>query len=275
MAKRKEDPQQTDLGQDLRGFDMASTIDWYTQNSEALLTRLPQAVITEPYFAIGEGQGYVSLTTGEIAALVNLFPANALKRSRLKLGTIVGGPTRYFKKGSTAENPLDTENIEEAIGATYIIPSFTKNVSEDWSSTVALYQIPDYVSPSVRKLIHAQGLIHEVAHTLLTPLYRRADFLRLPDGIVVNGREYILEFAHAVSAHSPFSHYSSAGKDKDPNLSNKRAIEEEFAEAVTGYLLGFVHTQEQRRQLDPFVDRPEVRQLIGAFLNAEVVINPS
>ncbi|KKP79904.1 MAG: hypothetical protein UR81_C0037G0001, partial [Candidatus Levybacteria bacterium GW2011_GWB1_35_5] len=26
---------------------------------------------------------------------------------------------------------------------------------------------------------------------------------------------------------------------------------------------------------DPFVDRPEVRQLIGAFLNAEVVINPS
>ncbi|KKQ35125.1 MAG: hypothetical protein US51_C0015G0001, partial [Microgenomates group bacterium GW2011_GWA2_37_6] len=156
------------------------------------------------------------------------------------------------------------------------IPSYTDNAK--WQETgipnsdIHLYRIPEVVPPDVQKIIHAEGLIHEIGHTILTPLYRGKEMpLKLPDGTIVDGKQFILDFGNASENHTPFSHYSSEYRDEEGKFKGKLGVEEEFCEAIAAYLLGFVYAKEEERRLNPFSDRPEIKVMVEAFLNAESV----
>lgn len=277
MLNPKEDGRLVDLP-GIDGLDMATTIDWYSQNQDRIIGMLPEPLDKAPRFELA-GEELMSLERGEVAALIELFPEGVLKRSRLVRNRIQGNPTLYFKIGSNPNNPEVTSDASDAIGPTYIVPAGTDNTP--WKETgepisrVNLYQIPEFVSPQVRKIIHAESLVHEIAHTLLTPLYRKGELLKLKDGIIVNGKEHILEMVRIMKEHTAFSHYSSSVRSQDQELSDKRTIEEELSEAIAAYLLGFVFSEEEDRRMDPFKDRLELKQIIADFLDAESVSVPS
>ena len=260
---------------ELFGLDMRPTTEWYQANLSRILSLLPEAQVTEPRFPVN-GMEYIHLTHGRIAALIGLFPENAIQRSRLNAGAIIGRPSLYFRRDTTIGNIETTSRASEAISETAIIPAYTDNTrwneTGQLSSDVVLYEVPREIDRSVAEIIHAQGLIHEVAHTIFSQvLYKRDYALKMPNGEIVSGEDFMLRFAGEAEKYSPFSHYSGSFRKNGQEFASPRAIDEEFSEAVVGYLLGFVYSDQnqKRRGFDPFADMPVVKGLVKDFLQAQ------
>lgn len=258
----------------ISGLDMRPTIEWYITQQEELLRRLPMAFDTTSPFNVEDAQ-FFSFTNNRIDSIISLFPLNALTRSRLQTGSIIGKPSLYFSNEATPENISTTDNPSEALSSTAIIPSFTDNTrwreTGKLSSDIWLFQIPQQVSPAVAEIIHTEGLIHEIAHTFVTQaLFQDGYQLRLPDGNIVSAYDYLVEFANAAEKHDPVSHYSSFYRKSGEEFVSLPAIEEEFVETVTARLLGFVYCDNPDRRLDPLSDRPEIIAMVDDFLHAEV-----
>ena len=258
------------------GLDMAPTIEWYSTNILELSTRLPRP-IDEPSLFKLQDLFYSSLSITRVNALVNLFPEAALARSRLKSGAIIGKPTLYFGKDSLPGHQTTTSDRNEALSPTAIIPAFTDNGRwAELSSDVVLFAIPNEVDPYVREVIHAEALIHEIAHTFISQaLYDPEYELRLPNGHVVNGRNFLIyEFGAKEEKYPPISHYASFFRKEGEEFAGEEIytqIDEELAEVITAWLLGFAFSDRPEARLDPFADRPDVAEIVDAFLNAEEV----
>ena len=262
----------------ISGLDMAPTISWYTTNKDKLSKLLPPSVEEPSPFPTMDGD-YFSITDGEIASLVALFPERAILRSRLNTGSVIGKPTLYFAKGATPDDIKTTGAEEEALSPTAIIPSYTDN--ERWqntgrlSSDVWLFHIPEGVDPVVRRIIHAQGFVHELAHTIATQaLYSEGYGLEFLDGRVRRAYDYLIEFANAAEKYAPISHYSSFYRKKGEELKSLVAIEEELVETIAALLLGFAFSPDKSKRLDPLADRPDVRRFIVDFLHAKAITLP-
>ena len=258
------------------GLDMGATIAWYTRNTNILSDRIPPGTDSLP-FPITDIQ-YSALNQEEIAAIINLFPPQAIARSRLQNdGSIIGKPTLYFAQDTTPENITTTSEISNALSPTAIIPSYTDNTR--WNKTgkstsdIWLFEIPNYIDPEVRRIIHAEGLAHELAHTLVTQiLYSSEEYkLKLPGGKTVDGNDYLMSFASAAENHPPISHYSSSYRKDGEEFKALSAIDEEIVETIAAHLLGFVFCRDEERRLDPLADRSEIQSLIDDFLHAELV----
>ncbi|MBT6774756.1 hypothetical protein HOA91_05295 [Candidatus Woesearchaeota archaeon] len=256
------------------GFDMKNTIAWYEQNKEELLARLPQAT-NQPFGFRTRNREQIQLPTSELAALLHLFPEQARERSLLKY--IIGKPETWFHSDSTDSNPVPTTNLEEAISPTAIIPSFHEVTRKGWPdyTNIWLYQIsPEACSEDVKKIILTEGFVHELAHTINAPaLYFQNYNLKLPDGTVVDAFQYVHQFANLAENHSPISHYSSTYRTADNKFNPENlltAINEELAETVAAYLLNFAFCDDSRG-MNPFADRPEVKEWTDNFLNAKLV----
>lgn len=260
----------------ISGLDMAPTINWYTVNKDNILSNLPRAVEKTSLFPLVDTQHF-SLSSGEVAAAIDLFPQPALLRSRLRNGgSIIGKPTLYFAADATPEAIKTTSDVKDALSPTAIIPSYTDNTkwrqTDELSSDVWLFALPNVVDPTVGKIIHMEGLIHEIAHTVVSQLlYTKGYKLKLPSGEVVNGLDFATTFAEAAEKHPPISHYASFYRKAGEKFKDKMAIDEEMVETIAAYLLEFAFCDDEARRLDPLSDRLEVKEMIQQFLNAEVV----
>lgn len=261
------------------GLDMGPTIAWYSANQKVLLSHLPKEFHNAPAFPI-LGKRHIALTPGEINALINLFPRSARQRSTLNNGgSILGQPTLYFAHDATPEDIKTTTDVKDALSPTAIIPSYTDNArwqrTGDPSSDIQLFRIPESVNPAVAKIIHAQGFVHELAHTMVSRLlYMESHELLVSpsDGnIVFNGFDYLRKFAKLAERYPSISHYASFYRKEGQEFSSLVAIDEEFVETITARLLNFAFCKDEGRRFKPLSDRPEIGKMISDFLTAEKV----
>ncbi len=258
-------------------LDMGQTIHWYLTVSDKILDGLAET--DRSGFVIPlENPRHLSIDKSQIRYLIGLFPPSAIARSGLR--SIKGEPTIYFDKASTPGEPKPTENVSEALSPTAFAPSYTDYQKDPRSSgiesVIHLFEIPAEVDPKVRRIIHAQGFVHEYAHSIITPaLYGKDYRLKLTSGEVVEAEELLQRFAGEQEKHTPFSHYSSgyrsSGQKFEDTARPKISVNEELAEAIAAELLGFVYCREEARRFNQFYDRPDVRQTVRDFLSAEKV----
>lgn len=272
--------QEAQKANDLSGFDLKPTIDFYTAYQDYILPKLPSPSQKPLGFQIKNAE-HIHMPPGEIKAGLDLFPPVFYSRTRLHGGSIIGIPETYFSKDSALGKPAVTYDVKEAIAKTAIATAYAyayMNENGKSVSDIGFARIPDIVPAPVRKIIHAQGLLHEATHTMTTPLLTGAGrSLRLPDGEVIKGDEFIMKrFASIAEKYSPMSHYASAYRKPGQKFSEipsdirRLAVEEELCESVAAYLLGFVFCDDEpERNFDPFRGREEMRSLLASYLSAE------
>lgn len=259
------------------GLDMRETLDWY-KSSGVEMPSIPEMDFSRPV----ENQELIELSEREMGGLFALFPENARNRSILR--KVVGQSPTWFHRDSTSEQPKPTINEAEAMSPTAIVPSYIDYTP--WgelkvpTADIWLYQIPqNAASEKVRRLVLAEGFVHEIGHSIVQPaLYVGDHSLKFPDGKIVNGLEAMLHFAELAEQHPPISHYASTYRgpnnkfeSDNPVYNAKTAISEEMCETIAAHLLGFAYCGDNSRGKNPFADRPEVRDFVRDFLNAELV----
>ena len=210
------------------------------------------------------------------------FPDNAKERSILKKVTFA--PSLWFHKDSTKEKPMPTPNRGEAISKTAIIPSYISY--DEWAKTgipsaeIFMYEIPkDAANEKAIRIIQTEGLIHEIAHSLIQPaFFLGEDYVLRFRGKNrdINGKQLREEFQKMAEKYLPISHYSSFYRGADNKFEGneariKTAISEELAESVAACSLGFAYCEDECRALDPFRTRPDVEDFVYDFVNAELV----
>lgn len=260
------------------GLDMAPTIQFYEENAKAFFHKIPERGESLSFDVEVRGQEHIHLTGDQLQGLLSLFPASSQERSILK--SITGLPSQWFHRDSLGGRPQPTTNIAEAISPTAIIPSYvyydkSKN-GNGFDAHIQLFEIPgDIVSDEVRSVIHAQGLVHEIGHSIVAPaVYGDPVMVRTSEGLEMDVYDIFMQFAKIAENFSPVSHYSSAYRDADNKFKRDKddsnvlltAISEEMVESMTARLLNFVSTNDESRVLDPFHDRPEIEKLIDQFL---------
>ncbi|MEK7644072.1 MAG: hypothetical protein AAB390_02095 [Patescibacteria group bacterium] len=257
------------------GLDMGATIEWY-RNSDIELPR-DHANLENPI----ENGDLIELTEAELGGLFFLFPENARRRSILR--KIVGRSATYFDRDSTGDKPITTNDAKRALSPTAIVPSHIDYTPWTESGTPAadifLCQIPEDIPEKVRRIIISEGFVHEVGHSIVQPAIFVEEYnLRFPDGRIVSGFDAILQFAEMAENHSPISRYASTYRGENnkfesdqPGYNVNTAISEEMCETIAAYLLGFAYCGIDERSKNPFADRPEIKDFIRDFLNAELV----
>ena len=259
------------------GLDMKKTLNWY-KSSKVEMPSIPERDFHYPL----ENQELIELTKRELGGLLALFPENARKRSILR--KVIGQPSTWFHRDSTSGQPKPTTNEKEAMSQTAIVPSYIDYTP--WgelkvpTADIWLYKIPqNAASEKVRRIVLAEGFVHEIGHSIVQPALYVEDYtLKFPDGRIVNGLEAMLQFAELAEQHPPISHYASTYRgpgnkfeSNNPNYNAETAISEEMCETIAAYLLGFAYCGNNSRGKNPFLDRPEVRNFVRDFLNAELI----
>lgn len=280
------------------GLDMAPTLRWYGEQWQILMEKLDDdSIRVSPN---GEkmpfplrGTRHLQMSKNEMTALWLRFPEPARNRSVLR--RIVGKPAAWFHHASLASEvgPIPTEDPKDALAPTAIIPSYCDY--RRWrknrpSCDIHLFYIhPLTCDEAVRYIVHVEGFVHEVAHSIIAPaLYIDNYRLIMPNGQSINGRVWLLDvFGRAAEKHLPISHYAGVYRRRDGTFkldrrdSRATAVSEEMAECIAAYLLDFVFCPRRRitcghlylfnygRRFSPFNDRPEVRQMVSDFLDAE------
>lgn len=259
------------------GLDMRETLEWY-KSSGIEMPAISEMNFSHPI----ENQELIELSEKELGGLLALFPENARKRSILR--KVVGKPPTWFHKDSTNEQPKPTIHESEAMSSTAIVPAYIDYTP--WgelkvpTADIWLYKIPQNAAfKEVRRLVLAWGFVHEVGHSIVQPaLYVGDHSLKFPDGNIVNGSEAMLHFAELAEQYPPISHYASTYRgpnnkfeSDNPNYNVKTAISEEMCETIAAYLLDFAYSGDNSRGKHPFADRPEVRDFVKDFLNAELI----
>lgn len=258
------------------GLDMRGTLDWY-ESSGVEMPPIPEMDLSHPV----ENQELIELSKREMGGLFALFPENARNRSILR--KVVGQSPTWFHRDSTSEQPKPTTNEAEAMSPTAIVPSYIDYTPWDElevpTADIWLYKIPQNVaSEKVRRLVLAEGFVHEIGHSIVQPaLYVGEHSLKFPDGKIVNGLEAMLHFAELAEKYPPISHYASTYRGSNNKFESdnpnyvKTAISEEMCETIAAHLLGFAYCGDNSRGKNPFADRPEVRDFVRDFLNAELI----
>lgn len=259
------------------GLDMRETLDWY-KNSGVEMPAIPEIDFSHPV----ENLELIELSEREMGGLFTLFPENARKRSILR--KVVGQSPTWFHRDSTSEQPKPTTNEADAMSPTAIVPSYIDYTPWDElkvpTADIWLYKIPqNAASQEVRRLVLAEGFVHEIGHSIVQPaLYVGDHDLKFPDGKIINGLEAMLHFAELAEKHPPISHYASTYRghnnkfeSDNPNYNVNTAISEEMCETIAAHLLGFAYCGDNSRGKNPFSDRPEVRDFVRDFLNAELI----
>ena len=257
---------------DVSGLDMAGTIEWYASSGVAL-PKLPRGRHEIPVI---DRQYLADVRITDFGDMFLIFPENARKRSIIR--HIVGKPVTWFHKDSATGNIRTTTGRADALSPTAIVPSYTD--PEEWIKTgkpsldVWMYQLPVEIPRDIRRIITAEGFIHELGHGLTGPAFYTDNNLRMPDGRTMSGKAYLELFAEAAEGLPPISHYASFyrknGKFADQDGDYRVAVSEELCESIAAYFLGFAYTGDSRGT-EPFRDRPAVRALVKDFLHASQI----
>jgi hypothetical protein len=282
----------TEMSKKISGFDLGPTATWYSDNSKEIMKKIQSHCAQGLTNKAPSSRNYSwdpleKEITLELKSMIYGFPETAL--SRAVRTEIQIKPSLWFKNDSTPNNPTVTENVDEALSPSSIVPGCIvfdwPDIFEPLTARIYLYQIPTYAE-NVRRIIETQAIIHEVAHSVeITASTNYQGRIKLPDGREIkNGPALILEFGALVDELKcgPISQHSSTywrnGKcsiKKDKYKYKTVAIREELVESIVAYLLGFAFCETLARRkgmgLDPFQDRPQVRDWVKDFLYAERV----
>lgn len=264
---------------EISGLDMAHTIWWYEWCTPRLLNSLPMP--TDGEFPLIEEVGSTTvLTKRDFAALLNLFPPSA--RSRFRVIRIEVLPALWFRDDSSDGEQKITTYVSRAISSTAIVPSSVAYIDRHpqfgLSSMIRLFDLsPHGLSEHVKRIIHAQGFVHGVAHALVMPeLYcDNLPNLRLSGGRIVGGGEYLLGIQELVNGKHPISHYAGHFMENQklkemPSPNTLTPLSEVWAEVIAAHLLGFAY-QPNGDGFNPFAGREELRDYVDVFLHAERV----
>jgi len=258
-------------------LDMASNLEWYRKNKDDLLSLFPkQTQLADMPTIPLKNLEHFYMTPSETQALIMLFPKSAQDRSYIDF--VEGDVRFYFHKDSTPENILPTINVQDAISPTAFVPGYTqtrrRSETGEVYGVVKLFEIPTDDDRDLKKLVQAQAFVHEYAHTIIHPIkFVDSYLLRLPGGEVIEGSLLLEGFRLLMENSTPFSFYSKSGREAAKNDEGKAftAVDEELSEAISAYLLGYIFSEEVDRRMDPFVDRPAIKEYIRNFLLAEKV----
>ncbi len=277
----------------ISGLDMAPTIGWYAEHQDHLMAHIRQlarftgaiptgGVIHGCPTRVGVDEHLPQDFAISIPGFLSAFPDTA--RSRSIARTVQGGPSLWFHKDSLTEGPRPTPNRDEALSDTAIIPSYIaydRDPEGHLFADINLYAIPDAdgITDEVRTIILAQGLLHEYAHSIAISLVYEEDYKLQLGSTTMDGPQVLETFATLTGGMDPMSHYSSVYRtdgggypSQDEDLNEWRvAVEEELVESIAAYLLGFVFCDREQRRMDPFEDRPAVRDFVEMFLAAHRV----
>lgn len=252
-------------------FEMKDTIEWYEENKDRIFLPKPSN-----YRRITV-EGELEISVGMLTALRNLFPESALERSVFR--KVIAKPETWFRHDAkermlSGKNPSTTD-IRKAMSPTAIVPSFYCPVT--WTeSDIWLYKIPQVKSAKVRKIILAEGFVHELGHTVNFLARYETQSLLLPDGTNATSAECLNAFGELMKDVEPMSHYSSGyhqGNEFFDENNPLRTIDEELSETIAAYLLGFTYAPSSERRFTPFADRPEIKRFVEQYLNAKLVMN--
>ncbi len=216
----------------------------------------------------------IALTEDEIYGIMNSFPESF--RNRISVGYILGNGPLWFK----SEKLEVTGDVNEALSQTSIIPSHISHANQDKKQNISLFKLEN-VDPKVARIIHGEGFIHELAHTANFPghtgnyedLMNRGIVVRYDNGREVPFKKMVSEFEELMKDSSPITNYSSFywsnndGKVQTDKL--ELAVNEELAESIAAYQLGFAMTPNPENRLNPFEDRPKIKEFVEDLINSE------
>lgn len=254
------------------GLDMQGTLDFYESKKQILNERIPRSdkEIELPI----EGRRFILLSDEQISGVLQRFPEQARARSCAK--EIEGAPSKWFKKTEDgSQQPTDLPS--EALSQTAIIPSYVAFDNRDTlTASIKLFAIQKLCcSREVAEIVATQGLIHEYAHTIITPMLYSTEYpLRLENGEMIDGFDLAMKYADAVDGKGPISHYASFFRDENRKFKTDadplQPISEDLAEAVAAYILGFVYTKDGD-PMKPFEGREDAERIISDILYAEKI----
>jgi hypothetical protein len=267
-------------------LDMKKTIEFYRSIPDIARARLEKLVkgkgessedFAQRGIYINDPEGHLTLTPSEIYGIINSLPETY--RQRISINGIHGQAPLWFK----SENLGVTTDKSEAQTPTSIVPSYISHATPEEAQRIVLFGLED-IEPEVARIIHAEGLIHELAHTANFP-GNTGDYNEILDrGIQVELskdrtqplEEVILDFANLMEGSNPISIYSSHYWN-NPNGEIQTndlilAISEELSESIAAYLLGFAMTPDPEKRLTPFTDRPKIKRFIKDLLNSKYLV---
>lgn len=266
----------------LAGFDLGPVLNWLEENQSNIAPRMSWLEQESGRITIlFEDVDRLQLSKTEIATVLNRFPA--ITNWRTTLQQISGKVPTWFKIGTTADKPLVTEDVEQALSPTAIVPGYTRVLA--WTESQKAQEIQLFTIPGVKlviaKWMATHTLIHEFTHTLIAPLWYNSQYpcLQIPgQESSVNTVVLMEKFAATASRYPAISHYAAAYRPLPTSSDDPKFIYrvgEELCESVVAYILGYIYCEDPERCFDPFKDRPEVRRLVEDFLSAKVVYNES
>lgn len=213
----------------------------------------------------------IELSYTEISGLISLFPQNAKERSLVK--NIICDKTYWIDKTTKGKNLEKTDNQIKAISRTSIIPSDLEFDYEKDCENIYLYQIPDgvYRDKNIRKIISAHALIYEFSQSIINYCYRdKKNKLLFQEVGVIKGLDAINNFAKLSEKYSPISNYSS-NFWKNGALKSMSAMNVEFSEAITAYILGIGYINENVKKQDAYLGKEEIKEYVKSFLKAKKI----
>lgn len=264
----------------LDGLDMAGTIKWYGQNVGTVLGRLPNPANTQTAGVQFTVHGRLNdLDIMDLYGVIQRFPIQARRRMNVRSVTMM--ESLWFSQDSKPNVPQVTTTRHDAISTTAIVPSYVHYRSDTtqwcgYSGDIQLYAIrKDAAVATVQRIIHLQGLCHELAHCLVTPELYKNCTLMLPDakGTIITSDQWFVNFSNLANKFGPISHYVRAYYDEHGRLLEEPnpllPINEAMAETITAYLLGFAY-KPNGNGLNPFEGecRKELMPLIRDYLYA-------
>ena len=229
-------------------------------------------------------------TVDFIKRCISLFPENSLKRNHCKQIDLL--PTVWFAKGSTQNKPAITEKSEEA-ETPFSLPcgwstfmDFKESQTNVYEQRIELYEFPENISEFVGLVYLAYAVIHEYAHTLQKAGFYWENyaehFLDIKDptepmyaliigGEKVDAKKWQKEFVAEALKHDPITTYSAVYKDVEGGGSVR--LHEYMADYITTYIMAFaMNPSLSKIPVSGFDDRPELRQMVKSFVDAETVI---
>ena len=217
-----------------------------------------------------EHQEHIPLSIEEMGGIYNSFPENS--RDRSYLIKIIGKPKTWFHEDEYIKNDKlePTTDLEDSLfDGMGFIPGYISN--ENWPNRdIHLYDLLENIAEPIRKIITTQALIHEIGHSLFDQLYHFEEVKLDYNNEEKTGWDLFSEFKELTKNLPAISDYSLFYRNTDNGeYSSDTGIKEEFCESLAAYKLGFVYSSDEKRQLDPFYDRPEVEEFIKNFLDAK------
>lgn len=261
------------------GYEMKDTLSWYASQKNFSIEN--QGMWECPKV---ENTICAQLSSNQMADILSLFPKNARERSILN--KIIWGKSKWFDKSTLGTGiAFPTIYPSSAISTTAIIPGFTDYFLDDAKklrANIELYQLDDGMQPRIRRTVHTEALAHEFAHTIIAPALYGKQKLRLPNGEIVDGHDFVMDLGRKAEAHIPISHYAEAYRDFTASEGlpfriidgdKKTAISEELAETISAIVLPFVlhNPQNLDRKESHLGNRREIVSGLEVFLNAQEV----